>query len=1530
MKKGELISVVLLISMIALAVGVLFFGNSSITGFTIFTSNVNTNLTIYDQNDTEVGLPAAANISVFFYANYTKTNGAPVDPAAFSAGCNISINSSVTDGVMAYDYGIGVYYFSYTFSDIGTYNWNVTCYSSLGSLTTSDDDITIVANSLPTQGKPLIFSEFGTNTTVEDLYAVNQSTSDDGITYGHPVTNIYTIFVDAGPFYYPVVNLYMPFDTFVNSTGTGLVRDYSGQENIPGRQANNGTLGGGNADNAPTWTTDAFSGGAYSFDGNDYIHIPYSDSFDYSAIADDGFSIQAWVKITKPLSSGTDWHTIIFFGNDTNYMDFSVSDYNSPDNLALLFEAASPTESIISSANCPNHIRVGEFHHVLLSYNNENQALYFFVDGAFCGQSSLTYSPLPALDFVRIGYHSNTARMFNGTIDNLRFLLSSLDAVPEQIVFMYQNAPIISDEVTNAENPFLFSVTPNDGFGDGPTNYTDALTVIRNLSLTLINVNNNDQIGGSLAVNTTSYLAANFYTGDEGIPSPYGTCYLNVSELGISEQLMQFDGDSQLWLYPAIFDSYGTFDWEVSCNLTPALGGAVFTDSHQAIINNKLRFSKDVYYFNATRKFNAFKLEAVNDNVVSYSKLYATITDKSEPMDTISFIGVGTNTTDTKLKLLAGQSVNLTVGATFDQFLGENFSFNVSLINLSEDTVDTAEVYLNFPDPISSSTYDFELSNDNITIAICAADNAQAVCAYSQGSVTIFNNGTSPISDLSITNITETFPIVFDPKLSNYLLESGESVTVNITLMLNNSMVNQYAVSTFNITGANKTKEVTVIYNGQHGCSCGDGTVSSGEQCEGSGSIACPSGYTGGTAYCKNCIYDFSTCNDGFSCGNSNVEPGEDCEGSDTALCRDISSNFFAGLATCDSGKCEWNMTDCMNIPPLNVCNLDGVCTPGTGERCDICTDCGTCAPVCGDNKCESAKGESCLVCEDDCGQCHPSSVCGNLVCDTFEGESCINCPGDCGICPPRCGDGICNGAENYITCLKDCPSPQRCGNGILESKEACEIGNTKACTSLPNSPFTSGTASCKKDCSGWDTLACRGSGTYCGDGTANGAEQCDSSDVRGLSCTSSIFGGAFSTGSVSCGADCNLNTSECKKDLPNGTDENNTIIPGDCCDGFLCINHPETSCVCNAPGELPIPVSDLGNVNRILVAVSFSDSCRSYQVHDTFFYVNGHLAYTLLQQVPLGLVVFEIDKSWYSQSNSVMMTTSNYAGGNSGGHFCASSSTDFIFEMNTYSSDPNQNSLYCPITCINTSENEYGSLLLNGLDDDCDGLMDCADPDACLFPEYCQNDPGFAKMCGHETDCTDQIDNDMNGLTDCEDQASCCADYACENSVYCQDYIKFCDWGDLNTTCWLVNPKKGPNIAKYNLSWSNLSLNNLVIMGSQVLFNTNFSLNASGNIIVKNRGFSRNVVNNIPYITFADFLSFKVLDYSRAMWLSGFGSNFICDPNKLLVGQGAGTGVEVSGSNQQVNGCSFKGFSTSIAVYGGVRCSIEQHQKHF
>jgi len=87
-----------------------------------------------------------------------------------------------------------------------------------------------------------------------------------------------------------------------------------------------------------------------------------------------------------------------------------------------------------------------------------------------------------------------------------------------------------------------------------------------------------------------------------------------------------------------------------------------------------------------------------------------------------------------------------------------------------------------------------------------------------------------------------------------------------------------------------------------------------------------------------------------------------------------------------------------------------------------------------------------------------------------------------------------------------------------------------------------------------------------------------------------------------------------------------------------------------------------------------------------------------------------------------------------------------------------------------------------NGLDDDCDGLVDCVDVADCgIDPNCCNAEPEI---------CNDLIDNDCDGLIDCTDTLDCETDPACQ--INCSVYL---DKGTCNSdpNCeWVGSPKSG------------------------------------------------------------------------------------------------------------------------------------------
>ncbi|MFC1610877.1 hypothetical protein ACFL6C_07955 [Myxococcota bacterium] len=148
-------------------------------------------------------------------------------------------------------------------------------------------------------------------------------------------------------------------------------------------------------------------------------------------------------------------------------------------------------------------------------------------------------------------------------------------------------------------------------------------------------------------------------------------------------------------------------------------------------------------------------------------------------------------------------------------------------------------------------------------------------------------------------------------------------------------------------------------------------------------------------------------------------------------------------VASCDDTICNGD-EDCLSCPEdCGACCGDGACTAAHSEDCESCSaDCPTAASevccsgavydgdCCGDSDCGSPD-----TCE---GHACTSPLCGDTICNGE--EDCLSCANDCGTC---CGDGACTGAhsEDCDTCPQDCPnaSDEVCCSGAVHFGDCCD-----------------------------------------------------------------------------------------------------------------------------------------------------------------------------------------------------------------------------------------------------------------------------------------------------------------------------------------------------------------------------------------------------------------------------------------------------------------------------------------------------------
>lgn len=199
---------------------------------------------------------------------------------------------------------------------------------------------------------------------------------------------------------------------------------------------------------------------------------------------------------------------------------------------------------------------------------------------------------------------------------------------------------------------------------------------------------------------------------------------------------------------------------------------------------------------------------------------------------------------------------------------------------------------------------------------------------------------------------------------------------------------------------------------------------------------------------------------------------------------------------------------------------------------------------------------------------------------------------------------------------------------------------------------------------------------------------------------------------------------------------------------GFICVNHPTYQLTINLP-----PHVDPTTADKAELAMSFEKRCSTVQPHDTIVYLNNKEIKRWENSVLLGEYTVEIDPADLKHANTLKVTSENYVGR---GHFCANA-------YNSIKLTYNEVKHYCidHFACLPTMPRE--GLCTDGVDNDCDGLVDCADIDCC-FDTSCNG----IGVCFAKELCSNHIDDDNNGLTDCADITVCCSDNVCANSNYC------------------------------------------------------------------------------------------------------------------------------------------------------------------
>ena len=239
-------------------------------------------------------------------------------------------------------------------------------------------------------------------------------------------------------------------------------------------------------------------------------------------------------------------------------------------------------------------------------------------------------------------------------------------------------------------------------------------------------------------------------------------------------------------------------------------------------------------------------------------------------------------------------------------------------------------------------------------------------------------------------------------------------------------------------------------------------------------------------------------------CGNGLLEGGEACDPAIPA-----GKGKCPTQASCDDNKaCTQDLligsncqVHCLNNPITVAKNGDGCCPPGANSKLDS-----DCQPVCGNGLLEGSE-----VCDPaipaGTGKCPTLADCDDKkVCtkDVLVGGKCqLGCVNTL-ITVAKSGDGCCPAGANSKT---DSDCKPVCGNGLLESGEACDTAiavGTGACPSLADcddkkvcTVDTLGGAACLQKCVNTPITAAN-SGDGCCPAGANSKTDSDCKPVCG------------------------------------------------------------------------------------------------------------------------------------------------------------------------------------------------------------------------------------------------------------------------------------------------------------------------------------------------------------------------------------------------------------------------------------------------
>lgn len=387
------------------------------------------------------------------------------------------------------------------------YHWIVTATDQTGHTTSKDYSFTTgpyLPNRPPTEDAPTLSA----NTIFNNLVATAQNSSDPE---GNPVTSIYNWQKNG----VSIANLYFPFDTRTSRqdeySGFATTEDYA--------YGVTASVVGAN------WVPNGKVGGAYSFDGNDFIRaleLTRSSPIYDGQGAWMGVSVECWVKGTallnsaKPLISKTD----LYDSNISYRLDFCKTG-SSLDFTWLVGTGNAASSTVYTLGPYSTTTGVEDWHHVVATYTS-GSGLILYVDGA---QVSRLAGPSYAGNILDTDGPFDIAfdngRDFKGLVDEVKLYPYPLSASMVNQRYLDTKDGLSCNSTIpmydlQVGDQWSCQVTPNDGFVDGQ--------MLSSGTRTIINVINAPPTASNLSIipgspMTDDDLVANYtYFDAEGHP----------------------------------------------------------------------------------------------------------------------------------------------------------------------------------------------------------------------------------------------------------------------------------------------------------------------------------------------------------------------------------------------------------------------------------------------------------------------------------------------------------------------------------------------------------------------------------------------------------------------------------------------------------------------------------------------------------------------------------------------------------------------------------------------------------------------------------------------------------------------------------------------------------------------------------------------------------------------------------------------------------------------------------------------------